>query len=95
MLTEGKSEQEIKDYFVAQYGDRVLGTPPARGLTINWLVHIVPPLALLAGVFVLYRALKEWQRPKRDTIIEAGRPDQQPEDEYMRRMEEELRKQSR
>src|SRR5512136_930000 len=29
MLTEGKSEKEIKQYFVDNYGDRVLPAPPA------------------------------------------------------------------
>ncbi|RPJ20853.1 MAG: hypothetical protein EHM33_27575, partial [Chloroflexi bacterium] len=28
MLVEGKSEEEIKQYFVAQYGARVLDEPP-------------------------------------------------------------------
>src|SRR5512139_9040 len=36
-LGQGWTEQQIKDYFVRQYGDRVLAAPPARGL--NWLVY--------------------------------------------------------
>src|SRR3972149_667152 len=35
-LAQGWSEAQIKDYFVEQYGARVLATPPASGL--NWLV---------------------------------------------------------
>lgn len=35
-LVEGWTEDEIKEYFSNQYGDRVLSEPPARGL--NWLV---------------------------------------------------------
>jgi cytochrome c-type biogenesis protein CcmH/NrfF len=35
-LAAGWSEGQVKQYFVDQYGDRVLGTPPARSL--NWLV---------------------------------------------------------
>ena len=35
MLAEGKTEQEIKDYFVANYGARVLSEPPRAGF--NWL----------------------------------------------------------
>src|SRR5512141_3014223 len=30
MLAEGKSDAEIKQYFVTQYGDRVLAEPPNR-----------------------------------------------------------------
>ena len=33
MLAEGKSEEEIKQYFVTQYGVRVLDEPPNRLLT--------------------------------------------------------------
>ena len=39
-LSAGWTEQQIKDYFVQQYGDRVLATPPPRGL--NWLAYILP-----------------------------------------------------
>ena len=38
-LAEGWSEEEIKAYFVDQYGDRVLAEPPARGF--NWVIYIV------------------------------------------------------
>jgi cytochrome c-type biogenesis protein CcmH/NrfF len=37
-LAAGWSEAQIKQYFVDQFGDRVLAAPPARG--INWLVSI-------------------------------------------------------
>src|SRR4030066_1789516 len=59
-LADGWSEQQIKDYFVLQYGDRVLGTPPAQG--INWLVYLVPPIAILAGAGVLFPAFQAWAR---------------------------------
>ena len=39
-LADGWSEEQIKDYFVLQYGDRVLSEPPRRGF--NWLVYILP-----------------------------------------------------
>ena len=32
MLSEGQTEQQIKDYFVSRYGARVLAQPPAREL---------------------------------------------------------------
>lgn len=89
MLAEGKSEIEIKEYFVAQYGDRVLAAPPARGL--NWLVYIVPPAAILAGAFILYRAMRAW---KISPPAATDKPDtpQASSDEYIARLEEELRR---
>src|SRR5512139_1774645 len=85
-LAAGWSESQIKQYFVDQYGDRVLGTPPARGL--NWLVYIVPPLAILAGVYILYRAFRSWKQPPQaaEKVEHPGPPT--PTDEYTLRLEE-------
>jgi cytochrome c-type biogenesis protein CcmH len=94
-LAEGWTEKQIKDYFVQQYGDRVLGTPPAQG--INWLVYIVPPVAILAGVYVLFRAFRAWRRPPQGGGLEPTPPAVPPQgdlprDEYIQKMEEEVRK---
>jgi cytochrome c-type biogenesis protein CcmH len=51
-LAEGWSEGEIKAYFVAQYGDRVLGEPPRTGL--NWLLYLAPPAVILIGFVLLF-----------------------------------------
>ncbi len=83
-LEAGWSAQQIYDYFVEQYGDRVLATPPAHGL--NWLVYIVPPLALLSGVVLLSRILR---RAKMPAGAGAEPLDTTPSD-YKKRIEEEL-----
>lgn len=59
-LAAGWSSQQIKDYFVAQYGDRVLSTPPTHGL--NWLVYILPPVIFLGGVYLVYRVMRNMKR---------------------------------
>jgi cytochrome c-type biogenesis protein CcmH len=87
-LAAGWSESQIKAYFVEQFGDRVLAEPPPRG--INWLVYVVPPIAFIGGVYVLFRAFQAWKRPA------AGNTGNQAEplknDDYVNRLEEELRK---
>jgi cytochrome c-type biogenesis protein CcmH len=87
-LAEGWSEEQIKNYFVEQYGARVLGAPPASGL--NWLVYLIPPIAILAGVYILYRAMRSWKQSSQPAnppvTVEAS------QDEYLARLEEELRK---
>ena len=89
-LAEGWSEGQIKEYFVQQYGARVLGTPPAKG--INWLVYLIPPIAIVAGVYILFRAISSWRRPPEPPAVTPS-PDEEPtQDEYVRKMEEELRK---
>ncbi len=86
-LSQGWSEDRIKQYFVTQYGVRVLAEPPASGL--NWLVYVVPPLVILAGAFLLIRAMGSWKKQAADTTPEE---DEQPKDEYVARLEQELKK---
>ena len=92
MLAEGKSEAEIKQHFVEYYGARVLSEPPHTGF--NWLVYVVPPIAIVAGVFVLFRALRAWSKPSA-TEAEANTDEEDApdsDDDYIARMEEELKK---
>jgi len=88
-LAEGKTEAEIKQYFVQNYGARVLAEPPRSGL--NWLVYLVPPAIILAGAWILFQALRSWTRPAAGAA-ERGSQAQPPQDEYVTRLEEELKK---
>ncbi len=86
-LASGWDEQQIKDYFVEQYGARVLATPPAEGL--NWLVYVLPPLALVFGAYLVFRAVRTWQaEPEPGAKVGAGSTD----DPYLARLEEELKR---
>ena len=87
-LGQGWTENQIKQYFVDQYGARVLGTPPAQGL--NWLVYVVPPLAIIAGVVILFSVLRAFKRNA--PLAVPGNAAVPPADEYIARMEEELNK---
>jgi cytochrome c-type biogenesis protein CcmH len=88
-LSQGWSQDQIKRYFVEQYGDRVLGTPPARGL--NWLVYFIPPFVFLIGVYILYRAFRSLRATTSQVEIKEASPVVQ-NDKYIDRVEEELRK---
>jgi cytochrome c-type biogenesis protein CcmH len=86
-LSLGWNEAQIKGYFVEQYGDRVLAAPPARGL--NWLVYLVPPLAMLLGIYILYQAFRAMRRPTTPATSASDIPPPvPPDDEYLARMEE-------
>jgi cytochrome c-type biogenesis protein CcmH len=51
-LALGWSEEQVKQYFVEQYGAQVLAVPPRMGL--NWAIYILPPLVIIGGtIFVL------------------------------------------
>ncbi len=90
-LSEGWSEARIKQYFVEQYGARVLAEPPRTGL--NWLVYVLPPVIILAGAFLLFRALRTWTQPAHasDGDLDQTMADA-PADEYVARLEDELKK---
>ncbi len=92
-LASGMSEAEIKQYFVNRFGDRVMATPPARGL--NWLAYIIPPLAILLGAFLVFRAMRMWQRqagPAANPEQSTAEPAQAAEiDPYIEKLENELR----
>lgn len=81
-LAEGWTDREIKDYFVAQYGDRVLGEPPRQGL--NWMLYILPPVMVFGGLFFAYVKLRQ-------------KPEEQPlgkeiiTDPYLEQVERDLR----
>ncbi len=86
-LAQGWSEDRIKQYFVDQYGARVLAEPPRTGL--NWLVYVLPPLIILAGAALLLRAMRGWTKPEPGPQRAAP---ETPKDEYVKRLEEELKK---
>ena len=89
-LTEGWTNTEIQNYFVAQYGDRVLPVLPRTGL--NWLIYILPPLFIFGGALILFRSLRS-MRAKQTALVTA-REEQVTgtDDPYLRRLEEDLKR---
>ncbi|CAM3819657.1 cytochrome c-type biogenesis protein CcmH [Corallococcus sp. ZKHCc1 1396] len=53
LVSEGKTDEEIVDYFVARYGEWVLLEPRAEGF--NWFVWLGPVALVLGGLFVILR----------------------------------------
>ncbi len=88
-LSEGWSDDQIKEYFAIQYGDRVLSEPPRRGL--NWLVYVIPPVIFLAGAVFLAQVLRR-MRDKTSAASSPSQPANLGNDDYLRRVEEELKK---
>ncbi len=91
MLAEGKSEQEIYEYFELHYGARVLAEPPRQGFF--WLMYLIPPVLILAGVVILFRTMKAWTSKTESEDNEDESSAALQEDDYIKRMEEELKKQ--
>jgi cytochrome c-type biogenesis protein CcmH len=58
-LAEGWTEDQIIDYFVAQYGERVLAEPERKGFSS--LVWLLPVLGLVLGFIVVRNVLQNWR----------------------------------
>ena len=91
-LQEVRSKPEqIEQYFVEQYGARVLSEPPRTGL--NWLVYILPPAIILAGAIMLFRSFRTWRTPGQETAADSpSKSAAASTDEYVQRLEEEVKK---
>ncbi len=100
MLAEGKNEPEILDYFSSRYGDQVLQVPPTRGFFV-W-VWALPVAAIVIGLVWLAFRMRGWARqpaaaPAADASgVQAAVEDRDgaapPDDEYLRRVQEDLEK---
>jgi cytochrome c-type biogenesis protein CcmH len=60
LIAQGLTKKQIEQDLVAQYGEAVLGKPPASG--VNLTVYILPPAILLAGLAILAVTLPRWRR---------------------------------
>ena len=57
-LQSGKSEQQVIQYFVSRYGNRILLAPQWSGFQL--LAWLVPIGMLLIGLLLVYAVLKTW-----------------------------------
>jgi cytochrome c-type biogenesis protein CcmH len=80
-LAQGKSEAEIRAFFVERYGDWILYKPPARGLTL-W-VWLSPLLGLGLLGFGLWRYLVRVGAQAKASVTDVS-------DEEIARLEAEL-----
>lgn len=64
-ISEGQSSAEIRDAYVARYGEWILLRPERRGVT--GLVWLVPPVAAAAATAGLVAVLWRWRHQRRFT----------------------------
>lgn len=86
-LAAGWNEQRIIDYFVAQYGERVLAEPQRSGFTS--FVWVLPVASVLLGLAVVWQVLKSWRaRRTQRAVSSAVTPQIAPD--VLARIEQEL-----
>ncbi len=59
-LRQGRTDDEILNYFAQRYGRQVLETPPSTG--VGALVWVVPVVAAAGAVLVLAATFRRWRR---------------------------------
>ncbi|HEX3946388.1 MAG TPA: cytochrome c-type biogenesis protein CcmH [Acidimicrobiales bacterium] len=68
LVAEGRTDQQIEDALVAQYGPTILLRPPTTGLTsLVWIVPAVAGALAVGAIGVLFwRRSKEMERLRRE-----------------------------
>jgi cytochrome c-type biogenesis protein CcmH len=92
-LGQGWTDQQVIDYFVVQYGERVLAEPKRSGFTS--FVWLLPVLALALGSLALFQLGRTWMVRRAGPVTVAAAPAVPPAPdiapEVLARLEQELR----
>lgn len=84
MVAEGKSKEEIQDYFLARYGDYILLSPRKEGF--GWTVWVLPFVLVLGGAVTIVTIARRWKgRPPAATP-----PPSSSTSTWMQKLEREL-----
>ena len=67
LVSQGKTEDEIKDYFVGKYGPVILLEPSTEG--ISMYVWIVPPIALTFAMIAVGLAVYVMRKRQKHTPL--------------------------
>jgi len=85
MVAAGSSKEEIREYFVARYGDYIILAPRKQGF--GWTVWLLPFALVLGGAATIFALTRRWKsRPP--PIAPAAPPSQST---WMKRLERELK----
>jgi cytochrome c-type biogenesis protein CcmH len=89
LLADGKTRQQILDVYVAEYGDRILAEPPARGFSAA--LYVAPWIFLAGSVGLVVVVIRRLRSPGAEPA--RAEPASAPPDEAeSERIDEELRK---
>jgi cytochrome c-type biogenesis protein CcmH len=87
MVEAGKSDKEVIDAMVAEYGLQILRKPPAEGFFLS--AYIMPFAVAGAGLGIIYLVLRRYVR-RRPAAAPAGAPDSPELARYRDQIEKEM-----
>ncbi|MDF2946690.1 MAG: hypothetical protein K0S51_1369 [Bacillales bacterium] len=92
MISEGKTTEEILDYFVDTYGEEILIEPKKKGFNIA--AYAVPAAIIVGATGLIVYAIRFWTRTSRteeeENVVEDSQDE--TESEIMKKMIDEERK---
>lgn len=88
-LGEGKTQQQILDAYVVEFGEQILAEPPARGFKRT--LYVLPIVLLVASAIVLSVLVKRMSRGPALAAGSAGGGSADVKDVYDERLNDELR----
>lgn len=88
LLEDGASDQEVINYFVEQFGQRVVGFP--QDPTLAFLAVFVPAVAAVIGLSLASWYVVRWRR-NNHLLQQQAAPGEAVPDDYRSRLERELR----
>jgi cytochrome c-type biogenesis protein CcmH/NrfF len=72
LLTQGKTEQQVMDAFVAQYGPTVYAEPPKSGFSL--VAWVMPTAYLVLGALVVIFVISRWLKKSASEVPAANAP---------------------
>ncbi|MEX0999219.1 MAG: cytochrome c-type biogenesis protein [Thermodesulfobacteriota bacterium] len=88
-LEAGRSKEEVLAYFVSSYGESILSSPPPKG--INWLLWLLPGVGIILGGIGITLYLLKAQKEDKNEGSKKINTQAKMDNEYMKRIEEELK----
>jgi cytochrome c-type biogenesis protein CcmH len=91
-LMAGESRDQIRAYFVQQYGDVVLGAPSNEGFNrVVWLMPVLVSLVAVGWLVFLVRSWTKRRPPVAAAPVTPAAATPASKDAYLKRVDEELK----
>lgn len=90
-LEQGETREEILQFFVEQYGEKVLAVPTKSGF--NLIAWLTPVLGIFTGSLVLWIIIRRWVKGKNKSSAELLTPDSDNsyDEQYRDQLEKDLK----
>ena len=88
MIAQGMTAEQIRQHYIAQYGERIMAVPHGGGF--NHFAWIIPSVAGAFGVVIAGHLLRTWRR--KQSGDEAKTPESGEDAQRFAKVDEQLRK---